>query len=185
MPELRQEQAMGAPAGKTVRLEIAGAHDDVHARSVRGDEPGDVGGAVRKVGVHRDELVVAPIVGVRDAFRMRAADAELALAVDHRDPRMPPRESVQRRAGAVGRAVVDEQDVRRERQRDELRAQPLDVAVLVVGRREDQAARRHRRVYAETTSMDGSGNRSRPPAARYAASRSTMPARKCHGSTRK
>src|SRR6266545_2934365 len=55
------------------------------------------------------------------------------------------REPIECLAGAVGRAIVDEEDVRRERQRQELLAQPVNVAILVVGRHEDQAARDHGR----------------------------------------
>ena len=144
MPEPRQEQALRTPTGKTVGLEIPGAHDDVDAGGVRGEKAGKVARAVRKVGVQRDEEVVSLVVGVGDADLMRAADPELALSMDHGYPWVLAREPIERLAGAVGRTVVDEQDLGRERQREELRAQPLDVAVLVVGRHEDQAAgRRH------------------------------------------
>src|SRR2546422_305048 len=71
------------------------------------------------------------------------------------------------------------------RKRPEFRAEPLDVAVLVVGRDEDEETGGRHRCDVETTSIEGRGNISLPPAARYAASRSTRPARKCHGKTRK
>ena len=97
---------------------------------------------------------------------MRAADAELALSMDHRDPTVLARESIERGAGAVGGPIVDEEDVRIQRERAELRAEPLDVAVLVVGRHEDEEAVRYHRRDVETTSIEGSGNISFPPDAR-------------------
>ena len=185
MPEPCQEQAVQTPAGEAVRPEVARGHDHVYAVGVRGQQAGKVGRAVRKVGVQRDEEVIPLVVGVGDAGTMRAADAELASSMDHRDPTVLAREPVERRAGAVGRAIVDEENVRVQWESLELRAEPLDVAVLVVGRHEDEQAGRHHRRDDETTSIEGSGNISFPPAARYAASRSMRPARKCHGNTRK
>src|SRR5256885_14193777 len=116
---------------------------------------------------------------------MGAANAELALPMNHRDTRVLAREPIERRAGAVGRAIVDEENVRVQRERAELRAEALDVAVLVVGRHEDEEARSCHRRDVETTSIEVGGNISLPSEARNAASRSMSPVRKCHGNTRK
>ena len=51
VPEPGQEQAVRTPAGKAVRREVARGHDHVHAIVMRGQQAGEVGRAVRKVGV--------------------------------------------------------------------------------------------------------------------------------------
>src|SRR5207245_1198035 len=124
-----------------------------------------------RVGAGRHELEKLArdppqVVELRDAGTMRTADAELALPMDHRDPRVLAREPIERRAGAIGRAIVDEEDVRVQRKRPEFRAEPLDVAVLVVGRDEDEETGGRHRCDVETTSIEGRGNISLPPAAR-------------------
>ena len=72
---------------------------------------GHVARRVAEVGVEVEEQVVAVLDGEAHGREDGRAQAELAGAVDDVDPRVGGGQLVGERAGAVGRVVVDDQDV--------------------------------------------------------------------------
>ena len=68
-------------------------------------------GLVGTVGVHLPDHVVAAAEGDLEPVVVRRAEALLAGAVQHAHARVLGRDRVGEVAGAVGRAVVDDQDV--------------------------------------------------------------------------
>ncbi len=77
----------------------------------RGEELGQVLRAVRTVGVHLDDGVVAPVQGPREPLEVRRAEPLLARPVDDVHPWLALGEGVGDRAGPVGRVVVEDHDV--------------------------------------------------------------------------
>ena len=90
-----------APAGCDVRAVRDGA-----------DQLREVGGLVLQISVHRDDDVAA---GANEARVHRRMLAEVALEANRLDPRVARVQSLDRRPGAVARAVVHDDHLERAR----------------------------------------------------------------------
>ena len=139
MAQVRQRAAQEVPTRQAVALHVPGRHRDGVALG-RFQQPAHVGRLVGEIAVHRQQRLVAVLVGVADAVLVGAADAELAGPVHGADVGKLLREPVDDRPRAVGRAVVAKHEVRAEVERAEFAAHALDVLGFVVGRDEEECA---------------------------------------------
>src|SRR5690606_3860017 len=85
-------------------------------------------------------VLVAALEGPAEALEVGRAEPELAAPVEDVDPRVFRRELVGDRAGAVGRGVVDDEDVESRVLCEDHWDETGQVLPLVVGRDDDQAA---------------------------------------------
>src|SRR5690606_15739865 len=95
---------------------------------------------VGEVRVHLEEEVVAALEAPAEPLEIRGAEAELACAVNHVDARTLPREGVCHFAGAVGRGVVDDQDIEALVLFEDHGHDTRQVVPLVVCRNDDESA---------------------------------------------
>ncbi len=101
-------------------------------------------GLVRAVGVHLDDGVVPGVEGPAEALEVRRAQALLLGPVDDVDLRVLRGEGVGDRAGPVGRAVVEDDDVDVRHLVPDATDHDRQRVVLVVGRDEDGDAPQRR-----------------------------------------
>ena len=104
---------------------------------------------MREVGVHLDHELGAAGQRTIETGEIRVAEPGLRLTVEHLDVVELDRQRVSDRTGAVGRAVIDDQDaVLRRRDCAQLHGgrpdDPLDVGCLVVGGNHNPDRRLHR-----------------------------------------
>ncbi len=95
-----------------------------------------------EVGVHVDDDRGAPVEGHAEPIEIRPTQALLRLAVANADARIGGRELIGDLAGAVGRAVVDDEKRRRGQHVEHGGRDRSDVLGLVVGRDDDPDGRR-------------------------------------------
>src|SRR5205823_1917286 len=104
------EPAYEPPVADAPAADVARAERDIGAVLDGGDEPGHVLRIVREVAVHLEHELGALGERAPEAGEIRGSEAFLALAVQHADELELAGEAVGDRAGAVGRAVVDDED---------------------------------------------------------------------------
>ena len=75
---------------------------------------------MREVAIERHQTVVTLAVRQRDTLEVGAADAGLAGTMNHPDAPMLRRQRIEEIAGPVGRAIVHEQEIRIEPERQDL-----------------------------------------------------------------
>ena len=131
------ELAQWRPVGRAAAIDVARADDEIGVLRER-QEVGQVFGIVRVVGVHLEDELVAVLDGIVKAEYVRGAQAHLAGAVQRADPRIRRADLVDELAGAVGRVIVDDQDVGLGREAQDVRDQAGDILALVIGRDDDQ-----------------------------------------------
>ena len=143
-----------------LRCEIAHQHtsdgpvDDVHPADIaRADsqvaafvgtsavEPRQVVGVVAEVGVHLEDVVVLPFQGPAEAGDVGSAQSELSLALEDEEPvgKLVGHQSFDDLCRAVGRPVVDDEDMETFLQAEDGADDFLDILLLVVGRDDDDA----------------------------------------------
>ncbi len=93
---------------------------------------------VAEVGVHVDEELVVMLDGIAHSRQDRGAQSELPLAVENVDARVRAGQLVGKAAGAVGRIVIDYENIGGRRDRMNLPDQRRQVVALVVRRDRDQ-----------------------------------------------
>src|ERR1051325_4406576 len=91
-----------------------------------------------EVAVHGHQSRIPAVVGPRDPLEVSAANALFARAMDHRDPSVGLRQTVEHFASAIRRIVVNEQKLPARIQREDEFADLLDVLAFIVGRDENQ-----------------------------------------------
>ncbi len=106
---LSDEAAQQAPVGDAAAGDVARAEREVRAGTNGVEQAGEVGGVVREVGVHLEHVGAAVVERVAKTGEVGGADAVLLGAVQHLDPFVLGSEAVGDLAGAVGRAVVDDE----------------------------------------------------------------------------
>ena len=122
--------------------------DDVRPFVERADEVRQVLGVVREIGVHLEEAVVAFAQALIERLQIRRSQPELARAVHDSDVVVLGGDGVGQVTGAVGRSVVDDEDVGVGRGCAHPVQKAGEIVTLVVSRRDDEsprfAVRRHR-----------------------------------------
>ena len=99
---------------------------------------------MREVGVHREKKAVAAREAGAKALDVRASDPHAARAAEDADAAQPCAELVDAICGAVGRIVVDDEDVGEGRVRPDALEELVDVLALVVGGDDVQCVAGHR-----------------------------------------
>ena len=138
---------------------VARADDEVgrvRRRSGRSGRAGRAGSWLKSASIWTT-VVAPPASATREAVEVGAAEALLEGAMADPDPRVGGGQRVGQPSGAVGRAVVDDEQRRgRQRREDGGRDRP-DVLGLVVGRQDDPDARARPRASATAAAVgDGS-----------------------------
>ncbi|KQR43791.1 hypothetical protein ASF82_09210 [Frigoribacterium sp. Leaf164] len=130
------------PAAQRPVLDAAAGHPARAEHEVVVGEQGDQGGKVLRVvgavGVHLDEGRVAALEPPGEAGQVRGAEAGLAGAVQHVHPGVAGGPRVGEVAGAVGRAVVDDENVDGGPAVEGAADDPVEVLSFVVGRDDDE-----------------------------------------------
>ncbi len=93
---------------------------------------------MRPVGVHFDHDVVASLGRPGEPGEVGAAEAVLLAAMKDVDARIARRQRVGDGPGAVGRVVVDDQDIDGGNGREQVCDHAFDAGGLVVGGRDDE-----------------------------------------------
>ncbi len=101
-----------APVAHAATARVARADDEVGAAVEGGHERRQVVGRMRPVGVHLDDAPGAAREHVGEAVDVGPAEALLAGAMEDLDARVRGGQAVGQRPGAVGRGVVDDEQVR-------------------------------------------------------------------------
>ncbi len=101
-----------APSVHAAAGDVARADDHVGAIVQGAHEVGEVLGIVREVRVHLEEALVPLGEALREAVHVRRSEPELAGAVHHADAAVARGDLVGELARAVGRVVVDDENVR-------------------------------------------------------------------------
>ncbi len=134
MKRRKRPQVRHAAAGHVARAER-----QIGAGSTASKQPDEVGGIVGEVGVHLHHIARAVVERVAKAGEVGRTDAVPSRAMEHLHPVVLDRETIGELAGAVGRAVVDDEHAEAvgRRAREHLSRgedDRLDVLGLVVGR---------------------------------------------------
>ena len=94
---------------------------------------------MRQVGVHLDQYLVAALESPAEAVAVRGAEAHRAEAPEHRDVgRMSLRRGLGEIGGAVGAAVVDDEQLRIGYRDPDVPQHRIDVVAFVVGGEDDE-----------------------------------------------
>ena len=131
----REDLAAHRPVAHLAALDPAGSDGEVGVGE-GGEDGGQLLGLVRAVGVHLDRGVVALVEGDRETGEVGLAEALLARAVHDPHLRVARGQAVGEVARAVGRVVVEDDDVGRGDAGTHARHDPGQVLPLVVGRDE-------------------------------------------------
>ena len=129
------------PVADAAAVRVARADHEISTTLGGRDEIGQPAGVVREVAVHLADVGVVALECPAEAGEVGTAEALLGGAVQHVHPVVLGGQPIGDLAGAVGRPVVDHQDVAGDRRalagdRDGL-DHPLEVLTLVVRRQAD------------------------------------------------
>ena len=171
-------RARGEAPERAVVAVLAPAAHHVGARVERRDQARDLAGRVLEVRVERHDRVGG---AAREAREHRRVLSEVAREPDRREARIAPRGLLEQRPRPVAAAVVDDDRAPRDRERREVRVEPLEQArqhrLLVEDRdHEVEAADRRHRATSRATSRIAPHTR--------ATSASSMPGNSGSDSTR-
>jgi hypothetical protein len=133
-----------APVRRPAAVDVTRAHDHVGALLGARDHLRQIAGIMRKICIHLQEQVVPAFEPPAEPGDVGRAEPELARPVDDVDPGILRDHPVDDVAGAVGRAVVDEEDGDLRDHGEDGGGDRRRVVALVVGRDDDERLRRHR-----------------------------------------
>ena len=137
-PPREMQPPADAPIHHAAARGVARADDEIGLAGLdRGDERREHGRVVAEVGVHLDHDRGAAAERDAEAVEVRPPQALLGRPMPHPDARIRGGQLVGDPPGAVGRAVIDDEDRRGGQRLEDRGGDGADVLRLVVGRDDD------------------------------------------------
>jgi hypothetical protein len=111
MAQMRHQFPLPDPSFEAVCLEESRTYHHVDVVVTRGQQPGNVRGRMAEIRIHRHQPGISVLVRPTDAGLVGGADTQFFCAVQNREVRVLAGQPVQDDTGAVGRTVVNEQQI--------------------------------------------------------------------------
>src|SRR5262245_20121012 len=170
-----EDQPFEGPVDHPDPVEVARPEDHVGVAGRLEERPDGVG-VVGEVGVHLEDVLGPLIERVAEAVAVGRTQPQLARSLEQMDARRGGHPLLHDRGGAVGRVVVDDEDVQVEGQRHQSVEQRRNVLAFVVGGDDDELLHQRAPTFAAGPAGVAPAAPARPPRPRTRPSASSASA---------